>query len=210
MSRMQDDLRAAASATPGVYERQASSFDAARSKGLHERTWLHRFTSGLPPRGRLLDLWCGSGDPIAAYLSGLGFRVVGMDLSHAMLDLARRRFPQGDWRHGDMRALDLPGERFDGMLGWNSFFHLAPDEQRAALPRFADHLAPGGALMLTVGPAAGETLGRVGGEPVYHASLAPDEYERILDRLGLSISHFVKQDPACASQTVLLARRLTA
>jgi trans-aconitate methyltransferase len=154
----------------------------------------------------VLDLGCGTGDPIAAYLAGRGLHVVGLDQSHAMLAIARTRYPDGDWRHGDMRTLDLP-ERFDGMLGWNSFFHLRPDEQRALLPRLAAHLAPGGSLMLTVGPRDSEAVGHVGGEPVYHSSLAPDAYAGLLAGLGLGLVAFVAEDPECDFQSVLLARR---
>ena len=197
-------IRDLAAATGAVYERNAARFDAERPKGLHEKAWLDRFLALLPDGGAILDLGCGAGDPIAGYFLGRGYRVTGVDASLAMLDLARTRFPAGDWREGDMRRLDLP-ERFDGVLGWNSFFHLTPEEQRATLPLLAGHLRPGGALMLTVGPRAGEVAGRVGDDAVYHSSLAPDDYETILDRLGLRVVHFLKEDPDCDLQTVLVA-----
>lgn len=201
-------LRDLATSTGAVYERNARRFDAERSKGLHERGWLDRFLALLPKGksggGAILDLGCGAGDPIAAYFVGQGHGVTGVDASRAMLDLARARFPDGDWRQGDMRRLDLP-ERFDGIVGWNSFFHLTPTEQRATLPRLAAHLKRGGALMLTVGPEAGEVAGHVGDDSVYHSSLAPEDYEAILADRGLRIVRFVKEDPDCDLQTVLLA-----
>ncbi len=199
------DLAALSGTTRAVYERNAARFDRERSKGLHERTWLDRFADGLPAGGRILDIGCGAGEPIAAYLASRGFRVTGVDVADAMLQIARTRWPGGDWRHADMRNLDL-GERFDGIVGWNSFFHLTQTEQRRTLPRLAQHLLPGGALMLTVGPRAGEAVGRVGDEAVYHASLAPSEYEAVLTDLGLRVTHFVKEDASCDLQTVLLAK----
>lgn len=204
MNESFDALTAVAATTQAVYERQATRFDRERPRRLHERAWLDRFLALVPPGGLILDLGCGAGDPIAAYITSAGYRVIGLDASRAMLALARERFPAGDWRHGDMRSLDF-SERFDGIIGWNSFFHLTRDEQRDALPRIGRHLAPGGALMLTVGPEDGEVLGTVGGEPVYHASLAPREYERILGDLGLALVAPIAEDPACDNQTVLLA-----
>jgi trans-aconitate methyltransferase len=192
--------------TQAVYERNAARFDAERTKGLHERVWLDRFTDGLPTGARVLDVGCGTGDPIADHLADRGFRVTGVDASQEMLRLARSRRPVGDWRLADMRALDL-GQRFGGILGWNSFFHLTRDEQRAVLPRLAAHLEPGGALMLTVGPEDGEVAGKVGSEAVHHASLAPEEYRSILAGLGIAVTDFVTDDPDCAGQTVLLARK---
>ena len=192
--------------TQGVYERNAARFDAERPKGMHERVWFDRFLALLPAGGAVLDLGCGTGDPIAAYMSARGFRVTGVDASRAMLDIAQTRRPKGDWRFGDMRRLDLP-ERFDGIVGWNSFFHLTQDEQRETLKLLAAHLKPNGAMMLTVGPEAGEVGGHVGDDAVYHSSLSPEEYDDILTGLGLAIIHFVKEDPDCDFQTVLLARR---
>lgn len=192
--------------TQDVYERQAARFDAERPKRLHERAWLDRFLALVPSGGTILDLGCGAGDPIAGYFLRRGHRVVGVDASHAMLAIARQRFPDGEWRHADMRTLDLP-ERFDGIIAWNSFFHLTRDEQRDVLVRCATHLVPGGALMLTVGPEDGEVTGHAGGEPIYHSSLAPSEYRRRLDALDIEIVTFVLEDPACDGQTVLLGRR---
>lgn len=132
--------------------------------------------------------------------------MTGLDASAAMLQLARAKLPEGDWRHVDMRGLDL-GEVFDGIIGWNSFFHLNPGEQRALLPRIAAHLAPGGMLMLTVGPEVGEVGGHVGDDPVYHSSLDPKDYREILASHGVDVTAFVAEDPDCERQTVLLARK---
>ncbi len=206
MTSPDPDLTALAATTQDVYERNARRFDAERSKELHERVWLDRFLSLTGEAGRVLDLGCGTGDPIAAYMTKRGFNVIGIDASAAMLAIARERFPAGDWRQGDMRHLDLP-ETFDGIIAWNSFFHLRQDEQRSVLRRLAEHLNPGGALMLTVGPRAGEVAGHVGDDPVYHSSLAPEEYEDALARLSLDIVRFTKEDPDCGQQSVLLAQR---
>lgn len=205
---MTDDassLAALARNTRDIYERNATRFDAERTRLLYERPWLDRFLGFLPPEGRILDLGCGTGDPIASYFLTRSFRVTGMDFSTAMIAIARERFPRGDWRIGDMRLLGL-GELFDGVIGWDSFFHLTPEEQRSTLPLLAGHLKTGGALMLTTGPAAGEVSGHVGDDAVYHSSLAPSEYGTILRGLGLEIVEFVREDPECDLHTVMLAR----
>jgi hypothetical protein len=71
----------------------------------------------------------------------------------------------------------------------------------------AAHLVPSGVLMLTVGDIASEAAGQVGDEPVFHASLAPENYTDILQGLGLKILEFVIQDPESDFQTVLLAKK---
>lgn len=196
-----------AARTRDIYEEQAARFDEERSRKLFEARWLTRFADGLPEGGRVLDLGCGAGEPIASWLIAEGFRYTGVDIAEAMLDIARTRWPAGDWRQGDMRALDLP-DRFDGIVAWDSFFHLTRDEQRDCLPRLARHLAPGGRLLVTVGLGNGEVTGKVGGATVYHASLSPAQYARILEDSGMIMTGFLAQDPDCAKHSVLLARKL--
>lgn len=194
-------------ATRAVYNSQAQAFDAARGRGLFEAGWLARFADLLPSGAHVLDLGCGAGEPIAAWLMDQGYRVTGTDFAAGLLGIARARWPEGDWRLADMRDFDLP-EKFDGIIGWNSFFHLTPDEQRLCLPKLARALRPAGALMLTVGTSEGVVTGTVGTEKVYHASLSPAEYTRLLETHGLELRAFVAEDKTCNDHSVLLARRL--
>jgi len=189
-----------------VYDDNAEAFDRQRNRSFFEARWLARFGDNLPRGGKVLDLGCGAGEPIAAWLIGEGFRLTGADFSQAMLSIARGRWPEGDWRLADMRNLDL-GETFDGIVAWDSFFHLTPDEQRATIPQLARHLAPGGLLLATVGPAEGEVIGQVGGHAVYHSSLSPAEYATLLEAAGMTLTAWMAEDPNCDMHTVLMARR---
>ncbi|MCL6706062.1 class I SAM-dependent methyltransferase [Pseudomonas sp. R2.Fl] len=191
----------------GLYERHAAAFDRQRSRALFERGWLDRFSEGLPRGASVLDIGCGSGEPIAADLIGRGFNLTGLDSSAAMIDLCRGRFPSAEWLVGDMRELAL-GRQFHGLLAWHSFFHLTGDDQRAMFPRFAAHAPPGALLMFTSGPEEGVALGTFEGEPLYHASLDPVEYRRLLAEHGFEVAHHVADDPDCGGATVWLARRV--
>ncbi|MFK7745772.1 MAG: class I SAM-dependent methyltransferase [Roseobacter sp.] len=189
-----------------VYERQAAVYDAQRSRSLFEARWLARFAACLTRGGRVLDLGCGSGEPIARWFTVEGFHVTGVDFAQNMLDIARSRWPDGDWRQADMRALDL-GEVFDGIIAWDSFFHLPPEDQRSTIARMAAHLSPGGSLLMTVGPKAGEVFGAVGDEQVYHASLSPAQYATCLEENGLRLTGFLAEDPETNRHSVLMARK---
>ncbi|MEL7100282.1 MAG: class I SAM-dependent methyltransferase [Pseudomonadota bacterium] len=191
----------------GVYDRQAAVYDAHRARALFEARWLARFTAALPAGGHVLDLGCGAGEPIARWFMAEGFRVTGIDFSPAMLAIARSRWPEGDWREADMRSFEAP-ERFDGIIAWNSFFHLPGTDQPACIARMARHLAPGGALMLTVGPDAGPVDGTVGDEPVFHDSLSPAAYATCLEEHGLRLTGFLAEDPETRAHSVLMARKI--
>lgn len=194
-----------AGAIIGLYERHARDFDRDRGRALWERTWLNRFLAFVPQGGTVLDLGCGMAEPIAAYLLDQGRAVVGVDASLSMVALAQSRFPAQEWIVGDMRALALP-RRFAGVLAWDSFFHLTGDDQRAMFARFAAHAQPGAPLMFTSGRDEGEAIGEYCGEPLYHASLDPGEYTRLLHAHGFAVEAHVVDDAECAGHTVWLAR----
>jgi trans-aconitate methyltransferase len=99
----------------------------------------------LPPGGSVLDLGCGSGEPIAGHLIGRGHSVTGIDSSPAMVDLCRQPFPDQTWLVADMRGLSLD-RAFAGILAWDSFFHLAHDDQRRMFPVFGRRAARGRSL----------------------------------------------------------------
>lgn len=84
---------------------------------------------------------------------------------------------------------------------------LPPEHGRSARDVSAICLACeiGRALMFTSGPADGEAVGVCCEEPLYHASLAPAEYERLLATNGFVVRAYAAQDPQCGGHTVWLA-----
>lgn len=192
----------------GLYEETAAEWDAVRSRGLSapELPHLDSFATALPAQASVLDIGCGGGDPVARRLMERGLRVTGIDSSPSLIARCRTRFPIGEWHLADMRRLAL-GRRFDGLLAWHSFFHLSADDQRAMFAVFAAHAAPGAILMFTAGPVAGEAIGEWGGEPLYHASLAPDEYRALLAANGFALLSFTPGEPVARGPSVWVAHR---
>jgi len=187
-----------------LYERHAAAFDRDRDRDLQERVWLDQFLALLPATATVLDLGCGMAEPIAQYLIASRVRVVGVDASSAMIARCISRFPSQRWLVADMRALALD-DAFDGLLVWDSFFHLPTDDQRAMFRIFATHARPGAPLLFTSGPADGEAIGEYCGEPLYHASLSPDEYRHLLTAHGFEVSAVVLEDHTCGDHSVWLA-----
>jgi demethylmenaquinone methyltransferase/2-methoxy-6-polyprenyl-1,4-benzoquinol methylase len=85
------------------------------SFGLDQR-WKRRLLDMAPvtPGARVLDLACGTGD-LALLALHRGARVVGLDITAGMLDLARRKTDGADvaWIVGDMCALPVAGGTID-------------------------------------------------------------------------------------------------
>jgi len=131
--------------------------------------------------------------------------VTGIDSSLRLIDMCKERFPDQDWFVADMRGLSLD-RRFDGILAWDSFFHLCPEDQRQMFPIFRRHATPQATLMFTSGTSHGEATGTYKGEPLYHGSLDGAEYRSLLDENGFDVVEHVVEDPNCGDHTVWLSQ----
>ena len=191
----------------GLYQRHADAWvrERLREGRLYERKWLQSFCGLIPAGGSILDIGCGAGEPIAAYLVEHGYAVMGVDSSAVMISMFQLRLPDQETLVSDMRLLSLQ-RTFDGILAWDSFFHLNHHDQKQMFPIFRAHAAPRAALMFTSGPAHGEAIGRLEGEPLYHASLDAAEYKHLLDSQGFEVVATVAEDPTCGGRTVWLAQ----
>ena len=135
-----------------------------------------------------------------------GFQVTGIDSSPTLVALCRERMPDQRWVVEDMRSLCL-GRQFDGVLAWDSFFHLKPDDQRAMFLIFAAHATSRGILMFNAGLGHGEAVGSYRGDPLYHASLDVAEYQSLLNEAGFDLIEHSINDPARGGRIVWIARR---
>ncbi len=190
-----------------AYNKIAKWFDEHRSRELFEKPYLDLAISYLKPKAAILDLGCGMGEPITIYFIEKGFSVTGIDGSKELIELAKSRLSNGKFIVSDMRNLDLE-EKFDCIIAWHSFFHLPQEDQRNMFETFKNHLNTNGILIFTSDTEAGEVWGDNGGENLYHASLAPDEYKQLLSHHGFSLIKHTVEDESCGGATVWLAQYL--
>ena len=106
---------------------------------------------------RVVELGCGPGR-IAAYLHRLEVEVSGVDLSPAMIDLARVTYPWLRFDVGSMDDLDLGDASLAAIVSWYSVIHAAPSEVPGYFAEFARVLAPGGYLLLAFFESGGEPV----------------------------------------------------
>ena len=203
---MENSVETLAENIGALYEGIAAEFDRDREKTLMERPYLEAVLAGLRDPRHVLDLGCGSGEPIARFFIESGCSVTGVDISAAMLAMCRARFPDASWIEADMRRFAL-GEEFDAIIAWDSFFHLTPEDQRAMFPVFASHAAPAAMLLFTTGPAEGIAIGNIYGRDLYHASLSADEYRSLLADHGFTVLLHVAEDENCGGHTLWLAKK---
>lgn len=142
-------------------ERIRSSYDAvagsyadsliAELAGLPFETWLLDRIAEHADGGPVVEVGCGPGH-VTAYLAEAGADAIGVDLSPGMVEEARRRFPDGDYRVGDLRTLMRPTSApgWSAVLAWYSLIHLAGSELPGALGALTRPLAPAGWLVLAL------------------------------------------------------------
>lgn len=93
---------------------------------------------------RLLDIACGSGYA-AMVAARRGALVSGLDAAERLLDIARARTPDGDFRQGDMFALPWADDSFDAATSFNGIWAGCDDALREA----ARVLRPGAMFGMT-------------------------------------------------------------
>lgn len=108
---------------------------------------------------RVADVGCGPGR-VAAFMAEHGLNVVGVDVSQAMLTVARTAHPHIEFEEGQLDALPIETGVLAGAVCWYSIIYTPPDQLAEAFGELARVLIPGGYLLLGF---------QAEGEPVHRA-----------------------------------------
>ena len=122
---------------------------------------------------RLLDVACGPGWLSAAAVAR-GSVVTGLDFAETMLDLARARCPQADFRNGDAEQLPFDAGHYEAVACSFGLLHF-PDPERAVVEAFRV-LRAGGRYAFTcwTPPARNPFFGIILGAVQTHGTTALD------------------------------------
>jgi SAM-dependent methyltransferase len=177
-----------------------------------ERAMLATFAEVVGPDRPVLEVGCGPGR-VTGHLSGLGLSITGMDLSPAMVDVARAAHPDVPFEVGSMTDLDRPDGALAAIVAWYSIIHLPPGLLPETFAGFHRALAPGGHLLVAF--QVGDEALRVA-EPFGHpVSLDfqrcdPDRVAGLLADAGFVVTARLVREPSASEkvpQAYLLAQR---
>lgn len=203
--------------TRASYDTVASSYADQLRDALASRPYLRaaltlfaemvRDTGG----GPVVDVGCGPGH-ITAHLNRLGVDAFGIDLSPAMIEVARRDHPGLRFEVGSMTDLDFADASVAGLLAWWSLIHVPDGEVRTVLRHFRRVVCAGGPVMLGfhVGDRWRYKTEGYGGHPmrvrVYRRP--PERVSGWLRDAGFTVEAELLLDPdADVPGAVLFARR---
>jgi len=206
--------------------RTARSYDVLAEhyakKMLHEldhkpfdREMLDSFIARVREGGEIADLGCGPGQ-VGRYLSDKGGRVSGLDLSTAMVDLARSFHPGMTFQQGDMLHLPFADESLAGLIAFYSIIHFDQSELDAVFAEMRRVLEPAGLLLVSfhIGRETRhfDALWEIKVDVDFHFFM-PGDIRAMLSAAGMDVLEAFERDPypeAIEAQTrrcYILARR---
>lgn len=106
-----------------------------------------RAAAAAHPTPTVADLGCGPGQ-VAAHLHSLGLDTTGVDISPGMLAVARELHPDVAFVEGDLLALPVPDQAWDGITAFYAICHVDPGALPAVFTEMRRALRPGGPLLL--------------------------------------------------------------
>lgn len=205
------------SATREAYDTVAADYALHPNSSLAgrplDRALLAAFAELVQAAGPVADIGCGPGH-VTAHLRSLGLSPFGIDLSPAMVAVARRTHQDLRFEQGSMTALDLPDGGLRGIVARYSIIHLPPDQLPLAFSEFHRTLDRGGHLLLAF--QVGDE--RIHVQHAYGHAVSADAYRLLPDRIadlltlaGFTVIARLLREPDHAEKVPianLLARKL--
>jgi SAM-dependent methyltransferase len=183
--------------------------------------YVDKVLEDLPPKAQVLDLGCGTGEPIARHIIRRGYSLTGVDQSKKMLEIAKEVAPEAKFIHGDMVGLRLT-DKFAAAVAWDSVFHVERKQHSLIYRKIADSLVFGGRLLLSVGgsdansniegsPSDGSVVegftSEMFGHTFFYSGYEPQVERRLLEAEGFEIEVWEVDDPSSRGHIAVVARK---
>lgn len=182
--------RAAYEATAESYADSVGTEISAAIEAPLDRALLEAFVESLAnaTAGPVADLGCGPGR-VAAFLAGRGIDALGVDVSPAMLAIARRVHPGIDFQEGRLTDLPLATGSLAGAVCWYSIIHTPPEHLGAVFEELDRVLNAKSQVLVAFQAGTGQAVHRsgihAGSGPLISYRHSPDVIIRHLADAGL-------------------------
>jgi 2-polyprenyl-3-methyl-5-hydroxy-6-metoxy-1,4-benzoquinol methylase len=164
---------------------EAVAHDLIAFRGDTGLTTVMEWATSLPKGGSIIDIGCGSGEPMSSALVGMGFQVAGIDASPTLAAAYRRRFQGALIACEPAERSTFFGRQFNAAIAIGLLFLLGDNAQRVLIHNVAAALRPQGRFLFSAPkqPCTWQDLltDRLS------TSLGAAEYRRVLAGVGMEI-----------------------
>ncbi|MBA4121155.1 MAG: class I SAM-dependent methyltransferase [Acidobacteria bacterium] len=179
--------------------------------------YVDKILEDLPPQAKVLDLGCGTGNLIAKHIVERGYRVVGVDQSKKLLEIAKTVVPEAELIHADMIEIQF-AEKFAAAVAWDSVFHVERKHHSAIYRKLANSLESGGRLLLSVGGSDAEDptsddsdvesfTSEMFGHTFFYSGYAPRVARKLLEAEGFEIEVWEIDDSSSRGHIAVIVRK---
>jgi len=182
-----DPRRIVESGYDAIADRYAAAAREGRGPDTYFRDFLARVLEFIPEDGSVLDVGCGAG-LIAAEITTRA-RVVGVDISAAQLELAKRNAPEASLVRADVREIAFEPGSFDAVVAFWSLIHVPRESHGPLIARIHAWLKPGGVFAGTLasGDNPAEHVQDFYGAPMYWSHFDGDANRKLLREAGFRL-----------------------
>ena len=139
------------------------------------------------PKSKILDVGCGTGKPVAKFLSQKGYQVTGIDISKELIKQARKNTPKAEFKIMSMYELKFPARTFDAIISFFAILHLEKSKVPNVFKNFHKILKGEGYLLFSVNKGKEEGYFEFFGKKVFFSAYTKKEIEEILRKTGFRV-----------------------
>lgn len=173
------------------YNRIIDNWVKARNNAIVNKPIID-FADKINSNGKILDIGCGTGLPVAKYFSERNFSIIGIDTSDKMLEIAKSNtIKNAQFLLNDFFDFNS-NEQFDGIIAWDSLFHFPKQQQKKIYSKVYNLLNPGGFFLFTHGKEEDEHMDEMFGEQFYYSCLSKDFVLDLMNEIGFEIKYSIE------------------
>lgn len=160
-----------------------------------DNVYIDKFLASLSGK-LILDVGCGVGED-CKYVEQKGFKAIGIDFSKGMLDIARQKYPKGNFQLMDMSNIKFPANTFDGIMSNYSLFHIPREQLKQVLSEFRRVLKEEGRILLILQEGTNEEMVDEPYRPgvkLYMNYFTIESISKIVKENGLEIESYEREN----------------